>query len=235
MKTELIIALDTYDINLAKKTVAQLKDIVHTFKIGPKLFLSHGLSALDIVQEKGGKIFLDLKFFDIPSIIKNAVQIISKFNINMFTLHTLGGSRMIKEVAEFIKTIEDCDILPLGVTVLTSTDEQDLSEIGINCSIKEQVLRLANLAKDAGLKGLVCSAQDVSFLKEEFKDAFKLVTPGIRLKEDIKDDQRRTTSPEEAAENGADYIVMGRSILNSQDPRKVVEEVVSKLWIKKKY
>jgi len=228
MKTELIVALDIEDVNSVKNVVNQLKDEVYAFKIGPQLLLSQGLEILDTVTNLGGKIFLDLKFFDIPSIVKRAVRIILDYNVIMFTLHILGGEKMLREATEFIVTKND-HILPLGVTILTSMDKSEFKNIGFAGDIKTQVLKLAHLAEKSGLEGLVCSPQDLVLLRKEFGNEFKLVTPGIRVKECISDDQSRIATPWEAAKRGADYIVMGRPILNSKDPKRLVKEVRNRL------
>lgn len=228
MKTKLIIALDTGELEEARNIVNQLKDLVYGFKIGQPLFLSHGILALKMIKEHQSRIFLDLKFFDIPSVIKKAVKIILDYEIDMFTMHILGGKDMLKGVTDYIASMNS-DVLSLGVTVLTSMGQEDLKNIGMDKEIESQVLKLAHLAKDAGVKGLVCSARELGFLKEEFGQGFKFVTPGIRLEKASVDDQKRIMLPQEAAQKGADYIVMGRSILNAKDSRGVTEEVLSQI------
>lgn len=229
MKTKLIVALDTNNINEVEKLVMQLKDAVYGFKVGYQLFLSQGLSLFEFLAKYDTNIFLDLKFHDIPSVVKKGVKEILKFNnVKMFTMHLLGGEEMVKETMDYIKGIKK-DVLPLGVTVLTSMGKRELASLGIENNVEEQVVTLARLAKRAGVKGLVCSAKELTLLRKEFQEYFKLVTPGIRLSKKDKGDQKRITLPEEAAEKGADYIVMGRTIINSTQPRRTTEEVISRL------
>lgn len=229
MKTKLIIALDTEDRERVEKLVIQLKDMVYGFKVGYQLFLSQGLSILEVLEKYDTNIFLDLKFFDIPSVVRKGVKkIIEMDNISMFTMHLLGGERMIKESVEYIKQ-ERKNILPLGVTVLTSMNKKELASLGIVNNIKKQVLNLATLARKSGIKGLVCSVQELTLLRKEFKRYFTLVTPGIRLEKENKGDHKRITLPEEASNKGADYIVMGRTIINSTQPREITKEVISRL------
>ncbi len=228
VNTELIVALDTEDIGVAKQKVYELKDIVYGFKVGLPLFLSHGVSALEMIKKSGSNIFLDLKFFDIPSIVRKATEIILDYEINMFTMHILGGENMLREVIEHVVS-KNSSVLPLGVTILTSMNQQEFNSVGFNGEIEKEILKLAYLAEKIGMKGLVCSARELTILKKEFGGKFKFVTPGIRLNKGSSDDQERITLPEEASRNGADYIVIGRPILHSNNSRKVTEEVLSRL------
>ena len=232
MDTKLIVALDTTNLKKAEHLVKQLKDKVAAFKIGPELFLAHGFKSIETVNRNGSSVFLDLKFFDIPSVVKKGSTIVSRFDISMFTVHLLGGEKMLKETAEYINSLNK-KILMLGVTVLTSASQEDIEKIGFKIPVKNLIMNLAATASKCGVGGLVCSVKELEMIRSKYKENFQLVTPGIRLSNDPKNDQSRVETPLQAAESGADFIVMGRSILNSADPQKTAEEVVKQIWKKK--
>ncbi|HSG31253.1 MAG TPA: orotidine-5'-phosphate decarboxylase [Thermodesulfobacteriota bacterium] len=224
----IILALDFADFNESEKWVKRFSSKIKTYKVGPILYVKNGTDVLKRFSELGADIFLDLKFHDIPSTVEKTVRQLADLNINMFTLHALGGFDMMKRVSESVA--EEADKLSkqkpitLAVTVLTSHDESTLSEIGINNSTKDEVLKLAGVADKAGIDGLVCSGQELEFIKQEFGDRFKLVIPGIRPASNVHD-QKRVMTPEAAVSKGADYLVIGRAITEAEDPDEVVEQI----------
>lgn len=224
----IILALDFAEFEEAENWVKRFKGKIQTYKVGPILYLKHGKEVLSRFSKLGAELFLDLKFHDIPSTVEKTVSQLADLNIKMFTLHALGGFDMMKRVSESVA--EEADKLSrqkpmtLAVTVLTSHDESTLSEIGINNSTKDEVLRLAGIAEKAGIDGLVCSGQELEFIKKEFGDRFKLVIPGIRPASKTHD-QKRVMTPQDAISKGADYLVIGRAITEAEDPESVVEQI----------
>lgn len=232
-KSPIIVALDVATRKEAEHLVNELIEYVPIFKIGHQLFLREGIDIVHMLQDKGGEVFLDLKFHDIPSVISNAVEMAVRENVYMLTLHSLGGRAMLDEVAKRVKVLHrDEDLrapLLLGVTILTSLSEEDLSELGFSLSVKEQILRLATVCKKSGLNGIVCSGKEISLIREKFPEDFLIVTPGVRLEALPSDDQRRIVTVEDAIRNGADYLVMGRTITGSKEPKKQIELILNKL------
>jgi len=219
---ELIIALDVDNISQAEKLAELLKSDVKIFKVGSRLFTSEGPAVIDMINSKGCKVFLDLKYYDIPSVIADAVRIAGEKKVFAVTVHASGGGDMMKMVSAL-------KVKPQiwGVTVLTSFDKDNLKEIGVPKEIGEQVESLAKLAKASGLDGVVCSAQEIDIIKKI--GGLKIIVPGIRMSGDAKSDQKRTLTPAEARQKGADYIVVGRSIIKSEDPlasaRTILREI----------
>ncbi len=225
----LIVALDLELLDDAEAIVKRLMPLGAThFKVGLNLFTLYGPSAVDIVHRNGGKVFLDLKFHDIPNTVGNAVQAASRLGVWMTNLHTQGGSAMMRKGLLSAK-----GPLLIGVTVLTSMADKDLIELGIAKPVKEQVLTLARLAKESGLNGIVASAQEAAAIRSACGSDFLIVTPGVRPSSSEKNDQQRTTTPAEAVAAGADYIVIGRPILEAKDPVEVVQSIVRELDGKK--
>jgi len=225
----IILALDFAEFEEAENWVKRFKGKIRTYKVGPILYLKHGKEVLKRFSELGAELFLDLKFHDIPSTVEKTVRQLASLNIKMFTLHALGGFDMMKRVSDSVA--EEADKLSkpkplsLAVTVLTSHDEGTLSEMGINDSVKDEVLRLAGVAEKAGIDGLVCSGQELEFIKKEFGDRFKLIIPGIRPATKTHD-QKRVVTPKDAISNGADYLVIGRAITEAENPERIVEEII---------
>jgi len=224
----IILALDFAEFEEAESWVKRFKGKIPTYKVGPILYLKHGKEVLKRFSELGVDLFLDLKFHDIPSTVEKTVRQLSGLNIKMFTLHALGGFDMMKRVSDSVA--EQADMLSkskpmtLAVTVLTSHDEGTLSEIGINDSVKDEVLKLAGVAEKAGIDGLVCSGQELEFIKKEFGDRFKLIIPGIRPASKSHD-QKRVVTPKDAISKGADYLVIGRAITEAENPENVVQQI----------
>ncbi len=226
----ILLALDFEEFEEAESWVKRFKGEIQTYKVGPILYLKHGKDVLNRLSDLGAELFLDLKFHDIPSTVEKTVRQLTGLNIKMFTLHALGGFDMMKRVSDSVA--EEADklskpkLLTLAVTVLTSHDEGTLNEIGINDSVKDEVLRLAGVAEKAGIDGLVCSGQELEFIKKEFGDRFKLVIPGIRPATKTHD-QKRVVTPKDAISKGADYLVIGRAITESDDPIKKLDNILN--------
>ena len=223
MSTQLIVALDVGEPHRAKELVENLYPKVKVFKVGMQLFTIAGPSILKYINQKGGKIFLDLKFFDIPNTVKNAIIAAREHGVFSTSLHLLGGVDMLRAAT----SVEKRPLL-WGVTLLTSLDDEDLGMLGIKGSVIERVEDLARLARDEGLDGLVCSVREIEMVRKIVGDDLLLITPGIRL-DDSRDDQKRSSTPNQAAKKGSDYIVVGRPILESPNPIKTAEKILDEL------
>jgi len=236
MRNPIILALDVPDPESARKLVHELAPVVGAFKGGKELFVAAGPELVREIRAAGGRVFLDLKFHDIPNTVAKAVASAVRLDVQMLTVHTSGGRRMLEAAEEAAqKTALQCGHeapLVLGVTVLTSLDNEDLAEVGVNASIGHQVERLAALAARSGLRGLVCSPLEIVSLRQSLPSALQLVTPGIRPDGGGGDDQKRTLSPREALEAGADWLVIGRPIYQAVDPRRAAEEILAGLDLK---
>ena len=232
-KNPIIVAMDVPTRKEAERIVNDLIKYVSIFKIGHQLFIREGKDIVRMIQDKGGEVFLDLKFHDIPTVISNAVEVAVEEKVYMLTLHSLGGRAMLDEAVRGLEVLheesEERGPLLLGVTVLTSLGEDDLLELGFSLSMKEQVLKLATICKECSLNGIVCSGEEISLIRERFKENFLIVTPGVRLEVLPSDDQKRIITVEDALKNGADYLVMGRSITESKEPKEKMELILEKL------
>jgi len=229
-KERIIFALDVEHFREAQRWVNLLKDHVGLFKVGKQLFTHAGPKVIDMIRQKGQKVFLDLKFHDIPNTVSKAGEEATKHQVTMFNLHALGGFEMMKKTVEASRAVAKNLAIPkpiiLAVTLLTSMDEGTLKEVGLKGPILEAVGRLALLAKEAGVDGVVASPQEISIIREKCGKDFLIVTPGIRAPGDKKDDQKRTLSPKEAITAGADYLVIGRPIREAPDPIEVVQRII---------
>jgi orotidine-5'-phosphate decarboxylase len=218
-KAQLILALDVDTLKEAKKFVDTLYPKIKIFKVGSQLFTGYGPEVIRMIQEKGGEVFLDLKFFDIPTTIANAVRQAVRHKVKMMTMHILGDAEMLggalaaaEEEAKLLKVSKP---LLIGVTVLTSKESQ-ISD----------VITLARIGLECGLDGIVCSAREIDLVRKEWDKDFVIVTPGIRPNNSIHDDQKRTATVKEAMDAGSDFLVVGRPILKAQDPLKAAEEFI---------
>ncbi len=224
----LIVALDVRSLDEAKALVDKLIPAVKIFKVGLGLFTLCGPAAVKMVKDKGGKVFLDLKFHDIPNTAASAVIAASDLGVFMLNVHALGGSEMMKKAAEAVKGKTDKPKI-LGVTILTSMDQRAIGEVGIKRDVEEEVLDLAKMAKDAGLDGVVASPLETSAIRERSGKDFIVVTPGVRPEWAAKGDQKRIATPAGAIRAGADYIVVGRPVIEAGDQaeaaRKIIEEM----------
>ncbi len=225
----IIVALDTPSIDVVKKMIKELEGLISFYKVGFELFTAHGWEAVELIRKYGGKIFLDLKLHDIPNTVAKTAAVICEHEIEMFNVHTLGGFEMMKQVRETVDQRAKNDKkkpLVLGVTILTSHTPENLKDLGISRALNAQVSYLGNLAKKAGLDGVVCSPLEIEMIKKELGDSFKVVTPGIRGAKDAKGDQKRTFSASEALSAGADFIVIGRPITAAENPRQEAESIL---------
>jgi orotidine-5'-phosphate decarboxylase len=219
-----IVALDLETANDAVKLAEQVAPVFPFFKIGIRLFTQAGPDLIKQVR-RYGELFLDLKFYDIPTIVAEAVGQAAKLGISLLTLHASGGTEMMKLCVE---KVSGRSTRLLGVTVLTSF--RDLREFGTERSLPEQAKLLADLAREAGMHGIVCSPLELADLRSRFSSPFLIVTPGIRSPQDQKGDQKRTATPREALAAGADYIVIGRPITAAQNPLAAAKAIADAIY-----
>lgn len=215
----IIVALDYNKENKALDMAKILDPSLCILKVGLELYVSCGPKIVNALHKLGYKIFLDLKFHDIKNTVIKSSLVAADLGVWMINVHSSGGVEMMSGVANTIKE-NNYSTLVTGVTVLTSLDNDDIKTIGYSNNTKDQVMKMAALCYDSGLNGIVCSAHEAKNIKNEIKDNFICVCPGIRRTEDNKDDQKRIMTPAMAANNRADYIVVGRPITNSKNPLK---------------
>lgn len=228
-KERLIIALDFNSMNDAIKLIDELGDNAIFYKVGLELFLYTKGEIIEYLASKNKKVFLDLKFHDIPNTTAMASLFTSKQNIFMFNVHTSGGKKMMEKTVEEIKKLNKNNLI-IGVTILTSLSENDIKNMfSSNLNIKELAVNLAKLGKEAGLNGVVCSPNEANIIKKECGDTFITVCPGVRPKWADKDDQERIMTPKEAVQNGCDYIVIGRPITKSKDRVKACKMIIKEI------
>lgn len=224
----IIVALDYEDISQCIRLVNQLSPERVRLKVGNELFTYGGPAIVEDLQLRGFEVFLDLKYHDIPNTVAKAVTAAARLGVWMVNVHASGGDRMMAAAREAIEKSRHRPWL-IGVTVLTSMTADDLRQSGVERSPEEQVLELAGLARQSGLDGVVCSAQEASELKSRLGSDFKLVTPGIRPAGAEANDQRRTLTPAEAVAAGSDYLVVGRPITAADDPAAACEQIIRSL------
>ncbi|WOJ98462.1 orotidine-5'-phosphate decarboxylase [Congregibacter brevis] len=223
-----IVALDYAEMAPALELASALDPSACRLKVGKELFTAAGPLLIERLQGLGFEVFLDLKFHDIPNTVAGALRSAAAMGVWMVNVHVSGGRRMLEASVEAFANVATPPML-IGVTVLTSMDAQDFAELAYKGSLGDQVLRLANLAKDCGLQGVVCSAKEATVLRQELGSTFALVTPGIRPAGAKADDQRRILTPAEAMEAGASYLVVGRPITRAADPAAALEAINSSL------
>ncbi len=229
MKTQLIVALDVPDTRSAAGLIARLPQNISWCKIGAELFCSAGPACLAPAQRAGKKIFLDLKFHDIPRTVGAAVAAATRHGVHMLTLHAAGGRAMLREAVRVARDHGPTAPILLGVTVLTSLGADDLRELGVRRAPRAQALALGELALSCGLDGLVASPQEARRMREKLGSRFTLVTPGIRPAASPPDDQRRTATPAEAMAAGANYLVVGRPIVAAPDPALAARLILAEM------
>ena len=231
-KKQIIVAIDTINLKQALHISESVRG-VGAVKLGLEFFCANGPQGISAISATGAKIFLDLKFHDIPNTVIGAIRAILKLKPYMITVHLSGGFNML---SESIKTVEklcsEAKIskpMILGVSVLTSIDEDDFSSLGISGTVEEQVKRLADLAIRSRLDGLVCSAKELKMIKEYVKDDLLLVTPGIRPAGGNVNDQKRIVTPSTAIKDGADFLVIGRPITDEENPKVALDKICSEI------
>lgn len=221
----LIVALDVSSAAEARKVVQTVGEAASTFKIGKQLFTAEGPQVVRDLVASGRKVFLDLKFHDIPNTVAGAAREAARMGVSMFTVHAAGGSRMLKAAVEAAAG----GPMVLAVTVLTSFADADLQETGVAGRVADQVLRLAELARTCGCPGIVTSAHEVRLVRKSLGAGFAIVTPGIRPRGADVGDQARVVTPAEAIEAGATHIVVGRPITGAADPAKAARAIVDEM------
>ncbi len=230
LKDRIIIALDFSDETLALDMVSRTSEFAGVYKVGFELFVSAGPGIVKKLTALGGKVFLDLKFHDIPNTVGQASGAAAALGVLMFNVHASGGIDMMKKAAEAAAKAGKDRPLVLGVTVLTSMNDRVLKEeLGLTLGANAQALRLAKLAKQAGLDGVVCSGEEIKTIKEACGKDFKLVVPGVRPAWAAGDDQKRIITPREAIAAGADYIVIGRPVTKAKNPKEAAKRVLEEL------
>ena len=229
----IIVALDYNNSAEALSLAARLDPSLCRLKVGKELHTAAGPHVIDALVEQGFEVFLDLKFHDIPNTVANACKVAANQGVWMMNVHASGGKKMLAAAQDAVSKVSGKRPLLIAVTVLTSLSQNELSEIGLQPDMKSAVLNYASLAFDADLDGVVCSAQEATWLKARFGQAFQLVTPGIRLAEDAKGDQTRVVTPADAIKMGADYLVIGRSITASPDPIATLNKINNDLKLQK--
>jgi orotidine-5'-phosphate decarboxylase len=226
--TKLIIALDVSTLREAELAVDKLGDKVEWFKVGKQLFTSEGPAIVKMLKKRGYKVFLDLKFHDIPNTVAQAVYAALGIGADMVNFHATGGSEMIRTAVEKCRPdFPEAELI--AVTILTSMGQETLDEIQMAGTPAEAVSRLAGVAKKGGADGIVCSAWEIETIKSELGAEFKVVVPGIRPAGAAVDDQKRIMTPGQAAALGADYIVVGRPIMKASNPAEAAEAILAEL------
>lgn len=230
----IICALDTKSVSTAINLGRKIRPYVGGMKLGLEFFTVNGSQGIKQLAGLDIPVFLDLKFHDIPNTVANAVSAAVELNVRILTVHTIGGSKMMMAAAEAAKNTAAKLGKPVpmivGVTVLTSLQDSDLNEMGINSSVGEQVAIMAEKAKSSGLDGVVCSAHEAAIVKEICGQDFKTVVPGIRLDNAEKNDQKRVMNPKQALANGADMLVIGRPITQSDDPALATKAIIDNIF-----
>jgi len=234
IKSRIIVALDVETADEARKIIGEIGEEVGALKIGLQLFTSAGASFVRETVEKGIKVFLDVKFHDIPNTVAKASVEVARLGVWMFNIHALGGgemmSRTVESVAEFCEKENLKKPKIIGVTILTSANQETLREIGIEREVNRQVLNLARLAAKCGLDGVIASPQETSLIRQSIESQdFLIITPGIRPGFATNDDQKRVMTPKEAIFQGANYLVVGRPILQSEDKLKAVKSILAEI------
>src|SRR5215471_223302 len=233
MRNPIIVALDVPTCEDALKLAEQLAPVCGGFKVGSELFTSAGPEVVKRIRGLGAPVFLDLKFHDIPNTVSKAVGAAVRMDVQMLTIHISGGREMVKAAEQAAQEsawrLGHTPPLILGVSLLTSLDTNALSELGFDPNVARQVRRLANMANKTGLRGLVCSPLELVELRQMVPASMQLVTPGIRVDGGQGDDQKRTLTPREALQAGASWLVIGRPIYQSENPREAAEQILQSL------
>ncbi|BCA95371.1 orotidine 5'-phosphate decarboxylase [Legionella antarctica] len=230
MVSKLIVALDFKNQDDALNLIDKLDPSSCALKIGNEMFTLFGGNFIKLLVARQFKVFLDLKFHDIPNTVAQACKACADLGVWMINVHALGGIQMMEAAKNALEVYSKDRPLLIAVTILTSFSEKELTKIGINCAIMEQVKLLAALARDAGLDGVVSSAHEVQTIKQKCGNKFLTVTPGIRLSNNTRDDQTRVMTPLQAINEGSDYLVVGRPITQAPNPAMVVSEILKEIF-----
>jgi orotidine-5'-phosphate decarboxylase len=228
-EAKVIVALDFDDQIKALRLVDQLDPSMCKLKVGKEMFSYFGPAFVKTLVTRGFDVFLDLKFHDIPNTVAKACLACAELGVWMLNVHASGGQKMMEAAVQALQDFGTQRPLLIGVTVLTSMDSIQLKQVGIDSEPDQQVLKLSNLTQNAGLDGVVCSAQEAKLLRKDFDRNFKLVTPGIRPVGSDLADQSRVMTPIQAITAGADYLVVGRPITQSDDPLAVLQQINASL------
>lgn len=230
---KLIVALDVPGFEEAEKLVKKLSPMVKTFKVGKELFTSAGPRAVEMIHSHKSRVFLDLKFHDIPNTVASACEAATRLGVFMINVHALGGKTMLFSAVQAVHKVADEKKIEhpllLGVTVLTSMKDHDLKEVGISKKVSRQVKDLAVLTQQCGLDGVVASPQEIRLIRKHVQGNFLIVTPGVRPVWASHGDQKRVMTPKEAVEEGADYIVVGRPITQDREPASAAEKILKEI------
>ncbi len=228
-KDRLILALDYSNLEDAKVLVEKLGNTIDIYKVGLELFLTSGGKAVDYLHKKGKKVFLDLKFHDIPNTVEMASRFAVDKGVFMFNVHASGGKKMMGNVSRMIEETGSKSIA-IAVTILTSFSEGEIEEqFKSSLSLEEMVMHFASLTKESGMHGVVCSPLEAGLIKKICGKEFKTICPGVRPAWSAKNDQQRIMTPKMAIENGADFLVVGRPIRAAEDPAKAAELVLKEI------
>ncbi|HEY0407240.1 MAG TPA: orotidine-5'-phosphate decarboxylase [Pyrinomonadaceae bacterium] len=231
---KLIVALDVETVGRARELFAALRDVAGMFKIGSQLFTAAGPEFVREIVAAGSRVFLDLKFHDIPNTVAAAGREAARLGVSIFNVHAAGGSEMMKRTAEALSEVSQREGLArpmlIAVTVLTSSDAATLAEVGLTDGPREQVARLARLVAECGLDGIVASPQEVALVRSIVaRQDFVLVTPGVRPAGVDAHDQKRVLTPAAAVRAGADYLVVGRAILDAEHPARAAQLILEEM------
>lgn len=234
IKDKIVLALDVDTLEEAKNLIRELKDYVGVFKVGLQLYTQNGNEIIDFMTEQGLDFFLDVKLLDIPNTVAKASENIVKRGASFFNIHTLGGAEMMRQCVKSAKTtaqeLSQQEPFILGVTVLTSISDEVLNnELEIPMMASDYVLKLAKLAKDSGVDGVVASTWEARKIKEICGADFKVLCPGIRPEWSLKNDQKRAATPKVAIQEGADYLVIGRAVTAAEDKVKAMQMIYEEM------
>ena len=227
----LIVALDAPTLEVAEEWLIELKGVVHYYKVGLELFTAHGWKAVNLVKNYGGRVFLDLKLHDIPNTVGRTLAAVCEHEVDIVNVHALGGFEMMKAAREAVEKYSSGRVIKpklIAVTILTSHSQETLKkDLCIKKKVKDEVIHLADLAKKAGLDGVVCSPQETAWVRRKCGKDFVIVTPGVRPDGAAVGDQKRIETPEKAIKAGSDYIVVGRPITQASNPKEAALQILS--------
>jgi orotidine-5'-phosphate decarboxylase len=233
LRDRLIVVIDVDSKSRLMKILSRISGKISTVKLGLEMIYSAGIGVVDITKRSGYDVMLDAKIMDIPNTASRASSAIARLKPSMVTIHALGGRRMIEDSQRALKqqSEKELSIKPLlfGVTVLTSLDDRDLEEMGFSGGYIGTVKKLAGIALDAGVDGIICSPGEAGILRKEYGEDFFIATPGIRLEEDSPGDQKRFSTPEKAIQSGSDILIAGRSITGKEDMAGAVNFILGRI------